>query len=299
MNREEFSAYLKERKELIESTLSGLISSVVGEPTSLYMAMNYSLMAGGKRIRPILCLAGADAVGGKIDPVLPVACAIECIHTYSLIHDDLPAMDNDDFRRGKPTCHRVFGEALAILAGDALLTEAFAIIANSGLTYKGDAREYLKIVYDIARAAGPAGMVGGQVMDIEGEGKELSLTILQKMHERKTGALIKASVACGAYLGGGTKGEISALETYGGHLGLAFQIADDILNVVGDMELMGKRTGSDASRGKSTFPAILGLEESKRRLEEEVLKSLEAISSFDEKADPLRHLAKYVMERNY
>ncbi|MCX7981497.1 MAG: polyprenyl synthetase family protein [Syntrophales bacterium] len=299
MNREEFFIYLRERKALIDERLEFMISAPVRAPNTIIEAMRYSLLAGGKRIRPILCLAGAEAVGGEIDSVLPVACALEFIHTYSLIHDDLPAMDDDDFRRGRPTCHRVFGEAMAILAGDALLTEAFAIVAQSGLIHRSKAEKYLQVMYEMAQAAGITGMVGGQVMDVESEGKELTLADLKRMHEKKTGAMIRVSVTSGAFLGGGKEDEISALGTYGDHLGLAFQIADDILNVVGDKKLMGKNTGSDASRGKSTFPLMLGLDESKRRLEEEVLKSLEALSCFDEKADPLRHLATFVMEREY
>lgn len=299
MNKEEFSNYLREKKALIEDTLESMIPVAEGKLDHIFQAMRYSLMAGGKRIRPILCLAGAEAVGKEIAPILPVACAIECIHTYSLIHDDLPAMDDDDFRRGRPSCHRAFGEALAILAGDALLTEAFAIIARTGLANRNEAEKYLKILYKIAEAAGVMGMVGGQVMDIESEGKELTLPTLTDMHRRKTGALIKVSVTSGAFLAGATEREIAALEEYGEHLGFAFQIADDILNVIGDEKLLGKSTGSDASRGKLTFPSLLGLEESKRRLEEGVLKALEAISHFDEKADPLRHLAAYVMEREY
>ncbi|HOJ52890.1 MAG TPA: polyprenyl synthetase family protein [Syntrophales bacterium] len=299
MNKEAFFSYLEERKSLIEKTLEATIPLASNERRSVYEAMRYSLLAGGKRIRPILCLASAEAVGGEITSVLPVACAIECIHTYSLIHDDLPAMDNDDFRRGRPTCHRAFGEGLAILAGDALLTEAFAMIAQAGLAHPNKAHMFLRVTKAIAQAAGVEGMVGGQVMDIESEGKGLLFSTLEEMHRLKTGAMIRVSVFSGAYLGGGTEGEISALEEYGGHLGLAFQIADDILNVIGDKNLMGKTTGSDASRGKPTFPSLLGLEESKRKLEEEVLKSLEAISGFDEKADPLRHLATYVMEREH
>jgi len=299
MDKGAFQAYLIERQSLIEKTLDEIMPPSSHEPRTIFEAMRYSLFAGGKRIRPVLCLAAAEAVGGEINTVLPVACAIECIHTYSLIHDDLPAMDNDDYRRGKPTCHRVFGEALAILAGDALLTEAFGILARAALMNPGQRERYVSIMVELTHAAGARGMVGGQVMDIEAEGKEINLQTLYEMHGKKTGAMIEVSIVSGAFLAGGKEREIEALRGYGKHVGLAFQISDDILNVIGNKKIMGKNTGSDASRGKLTFPSALGLEEAKRKLEEEVLQAMEKISTFDEKADPLRHLASYVMERHF
>lgn len=297
MNNEEFRIYLDTRKSLVESHLDALFSDNPQVPPHLLAAMRYSLLGGGKRIRPILCMAAAEAVGGGAESVLTAACALECIHTYSLIHDDLPAMDDDDFRRGKPTCHRIFGDALAILAGDALLTEAFAILAHSASNDPDRCPLHLQVLADIAAAAGAGGMVGGQVMDIEAEGGALDLTTLYEIHAKKTGAMIVAAITSGARLGGATEHDISALSSYGRHLGLAFQIADDILNVVGDKEITGKATGSDEKRGKVTFPALVGLDEARQKLEREVLSAMGYLSAFGEKADPLRHLATYVMER--
>ena len=289
--------YLTQRKALVEKVLDTLLPGEELFPPVIFQASRYSLMAGGKRLRPILCMAAAEAVGGKIEAVMPAACALELIHTYSLIHDDLPAMDNDDFRRGKPTSHKLFGEAIAILAGDALLTEAFHVLARRDLMPGIPPERILAVGCEIAEAAGWSGMVAGQVLDIRSEGETLALETLEQLHRLKTGALIRVSLRAGAILGGAEADALAALSDYGRHIGLAFQIADDILNVEGDRALLGKGTGSDAARGKSTFPSLLGIEASRLRAETLVEESLAALASFDERAAPLRWIARYVLER--
>lgn len=263
-------------------------------------AMMHSLMAGGKRLRPVLCLSAIEAVDEKHEnrnpeKELDIACSLEMIHTYSLIHDDLPAMDNDDLRRGIPTCHRAFDEATAILAGDALLTFAFEVIADS----LAGMPECTGIIRIIARAAGHNGMVAGQMFDIMSEGRNLSVDELKTLHRFKTGALIEASVISGAMIAGADKKKLDGLRKYARLIGLAFQVADDILNVEGDPELMGKAKGSDEELGKATFPSIIGLEESKKYAARLVDESVEALAEagFDEKADPLRAIARYIIER--
>ena len=294
----DLKAYLNEKRAVIDSALKGYLAESHGPADELVRAMSYSLFAGGKRLRPILCLAGAEAVGGEGDDLLPAACALELIHTYSLIHDDLPAMDNDDLRRGKPTSHKMFGEALAILAGDGLLTEAFCIMANMDLPKKvDDPHVLLKIISLIAGAAGYRGMVGGQVVDIQSEGKEVEPVIVEFIHSHKTGALIAASVASGAILGGGDAYQVKKITAYGKKIGLAFQIADDILNIEGDSGKMGKAAGSDARKGKVTYPGVIGLDRSKEIQGEIVKQAIEAIEPFDSRADPLRQIAMYIIER--
>jgi geranylgeranyl diphosphate synthase type II len=297
--------YLREKKEIVDSALEGYFPSrpdSPGEgvfPTSLQKAIQYSLFAGGKRIRPILSMASFEAVGGKGEGILPFACALEMIHTYSLIHDDLPALDNDDYRRGKPTCHKVFGEAIGILAGDALLTEAFRLMTNQPLheSCLRDGELVLDVTHEVAQASGMLGMVGGQVLDIESEGKEVDFPTLQYIHTHKTGALILVSVRVGARLGGAREDGLKALTRYGERVGLAFQIADDILNVEGKAVLLGKKTGSDLSRKKATYPSVVGLEESKKRAEELIELAVDAIRSFGPEAEPLRGIARFVLSR--
>ena len=297
--------YLREKKEIVDSALEGYFprrSDSAGEgvfPTSLQKAIQYSLFAGGKRIRPVLSMAAFEAVGGRGEGILPFACAVEMIHTYSLIHDDLPALDNDDYRRGKPTCHKVFGEAIGILAGDALLTEAFRLMTNQSLQGPSfrDGELVLDVTHEVAQASGMLGMVGGQVLDIESEGKEVDFPTLQYIHTHKTGALILVSVRVGAKLGGAREDSLKALTRYGERIGLAFQIADDILNVEGKAALLGKKTGSDLSRGKATYPALLGLEESKRRAEELIELAVDAIRPFGPEAEPLREIARFILSR--
>lgn len=290
--------YLKERCKLVDEALDSLLPPADELPFSLHKSMRYSVFAGGKRVRPILLLAACEAVGGDIARAMPAACAMEMIHTYSLIHDDLPAMDDDDFRRGNPTNHKVFGEAIAILAGDALLTEAFILLSNPVHTADINSAGILSVIHEIAVCAGSRGMVGGQVVDMESEGKQnIDLATVQYIHTHKTGALIKASVKAGAIVGGAEGAALDAMTRYGEAIGLAFQIADDILDIEGTTEEIGKDAGSDEARGKATYPAVMGLVESKRRASELVEMSLDALSAFDEKADPLREIAKYVVYR--
>jgi len=291
------SDYLKDRKALVDAALDEALPGEANYPPVIFQAVRYSLLAGGKRLRPILCLAAAEAAGGDYRAVLPVACALEMIHTYSLIHDDLPAMDDDDLRRGRPTSHKVFGEAVAILAGDALLTEAFAQMSAADRMPRIPPDRILRAVHDIARAAGFWGMVGGQVMDIQSETAAADEETLLYIHTRKTGAMIGASVRAGAILVGAQTGEIEALAAYGRHVGLAFQIADDILNVEGDRTALGKGTGSDAVRGKLTFPQLMGLDASRIRMVDLIARALEAIRGFGPNAEPLRAIARYVAER--
>jgi geranylgeranyl diphosphate synthase type II len=256
--------------------------------------MRYSVMAGGKRLRPNLCLAAAEAVGGKAENAMAAACALEMIHTYSLIHDDLPAMDNDRLRRGRPTCHIAFDEATAILAGDALLTLAFEIVAVDETCPAERRAEVIRI---LSGAAGAAGMVGGQMMDMLSEGRSLDRAELERLQRLKTGALIEAALACGAILAQGRADQVEALREYGRLVGLAFQVADDILNVEGDPSVMGKAAGTDLQRNKSCFPGVLGLEKSKEFAQNLVQRAVSALTGFDSGADPLRALARYVVER--
>ncbi len=296
--------YLQEKKEIVDSALEKYFPDRPGSaegvfPTSLHKAIRYSLFAGGKRIRPILSMAAFEAVGGEGDEILPFACALEMIHTYSLIHDDLPALDNDDYRRGQLTCHKIFGEAIGILAGDALLTEAFRLMTNRsvGRLSRCDRGSVLDVIHEVAQAAGMLGMVGGQVLDIESEGKEVDLPTLQYIHTHKTGAMILVSVRGGAKLGGADEGALKSFTHYGERIGLAFQIADDILNVEGKAALLGKKTGSDLSRGKATYPSLFGLEESKRRARELIELAVDGIRSFGPKAQPLREIAWFIVSR--
>ncbi len=290
--------YLKDRCQLVDEALDRFLPPADELPVSVHKAMRYSVFAGGKRVRPILMLAACEAVGGNIEAALPAACAMEMIHTYSLIHDDLPAMDNDDFRRGKPTNHKVFGEAIAILAGDALLTEAFILMSNPEHMGRVDAQRVSRVIHEISGCAGSHGMVGGQVVDMESEGKtDIDLATVQYIHTHKTGALIKASVKAGALLGDADEAGIAAMTRYGEAVGLAFQIADDILDIEGTTEEIGKDAGSDEARGKATYPAMVGLAEAKKRAAELVEMAIGAIDIFDEKADPLREIARYAVAR--
>jgi geranylgeranyl diphosphate synthase type II len=257
--------------------------------------VRYSALGGGKRLRPALAFAAAEGCGCDRALALPVAAAVEMIHTYSLIHDDLPAMDDDDLRRGRPTSHKVFGEALAILAGDALLTQAFEVLAAAAAI--APARR-VEIVREIAAAGGPAGLVGGQVADLEGEGRDLTLPDLEFIHARKTGALILASVRAGALAAGGDAGQIAALSEYARRVGLGFQIVDDLLDVEGDPAATGKGTGRDSSHRKATFPAVFGVEASRQRAAELVDEAVAALGAFGAEADPLRSLAEFVGRRS-
>jgi geranylgeranyl diphosphate synthase type II len=292
----DLSAYIKNKNQLINLTLEKILhNSRPSEP--IVEAMKYSLMAGGKRIRPVLCIAATEAVGGKPQAVLPAACALEMVHTYSLIHDDLPAMDNDDLRRGKPTCHVAFDEATAILAGDALLTLAFEVLSSVQFTGKNQAASWLKVIHIISIAAGYQGMIRGQMLDMAAEGQHLTVDELKSMHALKTGALIEASLLCGALLADARKRQMEILKTYARNIGLAFQVTDDILNVEGNPKIMGKAVGTDELREKSTYPAILGLETSRQFAKNLVDEALQVLKVFDKTADPLRALATYIIER--
>ena len=289
--------YLVSRQKLIERALDRYLPKADAKPATLHRAMRYSLFAGGKRLRPILCLATAEACGGKIPNALPLACALECIHTYSLVHDDLPSMDDDDFRRGRPTCHKVFGDGIAILAGDALLTIAFEIVSNAKPTSRYDTSILLR---EIAVAAGSQRLIAGQVADLEAEGKNVKRDQLQFIHENKTAAILKSSVRLGAMSANADARKLSAVTRFGQRLGLAFQIIDDILDVTQTSEILGKSAGKDVAAKKATYPAVIGLEKSRaeaRRLTRQAHKALSVFRSSD--AEPLHALANYLLEREY
>ncbi|MBI9084304.1 MAG: polyprenyl synthetase family protein [Desulfobacterales bacterium] len=292
----DLSAYMTEKRSRIDHHLTERLENSPA-PTLLTRAMTYSLMAGGKRIRPILCLASAEAVGRGDTGILTAACAIEMIHTYSLIHDDLPAMDDDALRRGKPTCHTAFDEATAILAGDALLTLAFEVLAHTAQSAGIAPDRWLRVIGGVARAAGRSGMIEGQMQDMAAEGNPLDLDRLERMHALKTGALIEVSVFTGALLAGADEWQTDRLGRYARNIGLAFQVCDDLLNVYGDSEQMGKATGTDHERGKATYPALMGLGPSRRLAEDLVHESLKAIEEFDNRSDPLRAIARYTIDR--
>lgn len=298
----ELKSYLVSKRSQIDSYLHRILPKNLNS-SRLVNAMHYSLMAGGKRLRPILCLAAAAAVGDQTEDqaedVMRAACAIEMIHTYSLIHDDLPAMDNDDVRRGKPTCHVAFDEAVALLAGDALLTLAFQLLSDVEFINDRQASKWLRVLNRISCAAGYLGMIEGQMRDINSEANTISLEMLGELHALKTGALIEASVYSGAILGGGSNEQIVQLGIYAKNIGLAFQVKDDILNVEGDPSLMGKAVGTDNIREKNTYPSLMGLEKSKIFAEQLVIQALKAVESFDSRAEPLRSIANYIIERDH
>lgn len=291
--------YLQEKKDKIEQALAAMMMPASGVFTAHIEAMRYSLFVGGKRIRPVLCLAAGNCVSSAPDieeQLLFIACALECIHTYSLIHDDLPAMDDDILRRGHPANHVKFGEAEAILAGDGLLTFAFELLSSPD-NINMDAATRLRIIHTIAGAAGSQGMVGGQTLDMESEGKTIKLEQLQTIHRNKTGALITASVLAGGIGGGGCQDELTALHSFGDAVGLAFQIADDLLDVTATTDKLGKTAGSDAAHDKATYPAYFGVEKTRKMAEEAVYTSLAALKDFDGRAEPLRAVSRYILNR--
>lgn len=293
----DIKAYLTKKRAIVDKALEALVPPAKTFPPRIFEAMRYSLLAGGKRVRPILAIASAEALGAKTAGLLPIAGALELIHTYSLIHDDLPAMDNDDFRRGRPTCHKVYGEAMAILAGDGLLNMAFESLSDPRRLKTVPAKQLMAITREIALASGVFGMVGGQVVDMESEGKDVDFPTLEYIHTHKTGALIRASVRVGALYARAGEKRLKALSRYGEMVGLAFQIADDILDIVGTQEEIGKDVGSDLKKGKKTFPSFYGLQESRRRAHEVAGHAVDALRDLDRKADPLRELAKYIITR--
>jgi geranylgeranyl diphosphate synthase type II len=296
MHSFDLNSYLLSKRKQVDRAIDKIIDQTTNSSV-IVSAMRHSLMAEGKRIRPILCIAASRAVSGETEDVIRVACALEMIHTYSLIHDDLPAMDNDDLRRGRPTCHIAFDEATAILTGDALLTLAFEVLSSIEPNSKNNALKWLRVINIIAKAAGYKGMIEGQIKDIDSEGNPLGLEDLEQMHALKTGALIKASIITGAILGNGSVEQIEQLNIYANNIGLAFQVIDDILNVEGDPAVMGKDVGTDQARKKSTYPSILGIIKSKEFAKDLVNNALQALDYFDNKSDPLRAIAHYIIDR--
>ncbi len=293
----DIKTYLAKKKNIIDKTLEKLVPSSPVFPPSVHQAIRYSLFAGGKRVRPILAIAAAEALGARTADFLPIAGSLELIHTYSLIHDDLPAMDDDDFRRGRATCHKVYGDAIAILAGDGLLNMAFEVLSDPRRLKAVSAQRLIAIIKEISTASGVHGMVGGQVLDMESEGKEIDFPTLEYIHTHKTGALIRASVRTGALYAKAGKKQFAALTHYGEMIGLAFQIADDIMDITGSREQTGKDEGSDLKKGKQTYPSFYGLDESRRRAAEVSDRAILALKDFGSKADPLRALAEYIVNR--
>lgn len=293
----DMSHYLEQKRQDVDRFLDQVIPTEKIEPTTLHEAMRYSLFAGGKRIRPILALAAAEAVGNPPPSVLAIASSLELIHTYSLIHDDLPAMDNDDYRRGKLTNHKVYGEAMAILAGDALLTLAFELCSRPDLMERLDPQRQVQILYELAVGSGHLGMVGGQVLDIQAENKDIDLAALQTIHAHKTGMLIRAAVRMGAIASCASADQLQHLTGFAEDIGLAFQIADDVLNVTGTREQLGKNAMTDAQRGKKTYPAFYGVDGARSLADQCIERAIGRLSRFDTKADPLRGLAKYTTSR--
>jgi geranylgeranyl diphosphate synthase, type II len=287
--------YLGNKKQVVENKMMSYLNHL-NAPESIKEAMIYSVSAGGKRIRPILAMAVMEAFDKDPLHILDIACAIEFVHTYSLIHDDLPSMDNDDYRRGKLTSHKVFGEAIAILAGDALLTECFPLIAeNEYLT----SHQKLEMVTILSKAAGASGMVGGQVLDLEAENQDLTLYDLENIHEKKTGRMLECSVIAGGIAAGATENERKALQDFARHIGIAFQIQDDILDVIGDQEKLGKPIGSDEANKKTTYPKLLGLEGAKKEMDHHVEASLEHLGKINANTVILASIADYIIKRNH
>ncbi|MBI3815714.1 MAG: polyprenyl synthetase family protein [Nitrospinae bacterium] len=291
--------YLNEMKTLVDNALDRYIPSKNTYPPDIYNSMRYSLFAGGKRLRPILVIASAETVGGKREDVLPFACAIEMIHTYTLIHDDLPAIDNDDFRRGKPANHKEFGEAVAILAGDALLTMAFQMMSEVRLMPGINPAAILRAMNEIARAVGASGTIGGQVVDIQYSGKKPDIPTLEYIHTHKTGEMILSAVRAGAILSDCEDDELNALTKYGENIGLAFQVVDDILDVEGESEVMGKTTGSDERMKKITYPSVFGLAESKKIAGRLIDNSIKSLEMFGEKGEILKDISEYIIARRF
>jgi geranylgeranyl diphosphate synthase, type II len=290
-------SYFEQRRQMIEKALDGYFPADKHQPANLYRALRYSLLSGGKRIRPLLTLASAEAVGGRPTAVLPFACALEMIHTYSLIHDDLPAMDDDRLRRGQPTSHIVFGEGLAILAGDGLLTEAFRVMTDPRQSKGLAQKRVLQVIHGIAEASGVLGMVGGQVADLESEGVDADLARVEFIHVRKTGALLLAAVRTGAILAEATPSALRSLTKYGEYLGLCFQIVDDVLDAEGDTAQTGKEGGGDERHKKATYATVLGVPAARRRAVELRDDALQALARFGKRAEPLREIARTVVAR--
>lgn len=291
--------YLKTKAREIDQALDFYLPRAEKFPPIIYQSMRYSIYAGGKRLRPILALAATEAVGGDPAKTMPAACALEMIHTYSLIHDDLPGMDNDDYRRGKLTNHKVYGEGIAILAGCALLTSSFELVARECLAQGIDPTVVLKVINEISQGAGADGMIGGQTVDLQSEGKEIDLETLQYIHSHKTGALLRCSLRVGAILGGADEEKLNKLTSYAEKIGLAFQIVDDILDLVGDENKLGKKVGSDLTNHKATYPAFYGLDESKRIAENLIREAKEELNILGKQGEILVLLADYLIKRDF
>ncbi|MDD2443074.1 MAG: polyprenyl synthetase family protein [Desulfotomaculaceae bacterium] len=291
-----FKEELEQKAAMVEDALNRYLPPPDTYPPLIHQAMRYSVMGGGKRLRPALVMAGAETVGGSAVDVLPAACAIELIHAYSLVHDDLPAMDNDDYRRGKPTNHKVYGEAMALLAGDALLTLAFKLLAECPSSHPKDV---VRVIHEIALGAGTLGLIGGQVVDTFSAGEEIDEKLLNYIHRNKTGAMYRLSVRSGAILAGAKEKELANLTEYAEHLGLAFQIKDDILDCEGDEKKLGKPVGSDIRNKKATYPSLFGMENSREKARVAINNAIAALRTFGSKADFMRALAKFVIERDF
>ena len=288
--------YLQSRSKSVETALDRLLPNATVKPATIHRAMRYSIFAGGKRLRPILCLAAAEACGGKIAPALPAACAVECLHTYSLIHDDLPCMDDDDFRRGRPTSHKVFGEGIAVLAGDALLTSAFEILSTARETPRFTMRDLLR---ELSVAAGSRQLIAGQVADLEAEGKKSTRAELRFIHTAKTAAMIIASLRLGGMSANTTPARLAALTAFGRNLGLAFQVIDDILDITQTSEKLGKSAGKDLAAQKATYPAVIGLEAARREARTLTKAARDALASFGAKAANLHAIADHLLAREF
>lgn len=292
----DLKTYLTTRAAEVDAAMDAFLPKAKERPATIHAAMRYSVFAGGKRLRPVLCLAAAEACGGEIPNALAAACAVELMHTYSLVHDDLPAMDDDDLRRGRPTCHKVYGEGMAVLCGDALLTESFAVLARTTPTKRYGTRDYIA---ELADTGGSRKLIGGQVMDLEGEGQKLTKRDLVRIHEAKTAALLTTSLRLGAMTANATPAKLQALTLFGHALGLAFQVIDDILDVTQSTEMLGKTAGKDQAVEKSTYPAILGLDASRKEAARLTKAAMDALKPFGAKAARLREIATHLLKREY
>lgn len=292
----DLKTYLQITAQEIDAAMDGFLPKAKDRPSTIHAAMRYSVFAGGKRLRPVLCLAAAEACGGESSAALAPACAVELMHTYSLVHDDLPAMDDDDLRRGRPTCHKVYGEGMAVLCGDALLTESFLVLSKTPTTQRYGTRDYIS---ELAETGGSRKLIGGQVMDLEGEGKKLTKRDLVRIHEAKTAALLTTSLRLGAMTANATPAKLDALTHFGYALGLAFQVIDDILDVTQSTEVLGKTAGKDEAVEKSTYPAILGLEASRKEAARLTKAAMDALKPFKSKAKRLEEIASHLLQRDY
>ena len=292
----DLKTYLTARTAEVDAAMDAFLPKAKERPATIHAAMRYSIFAGGKRLRPVLCLAAAEVCGGEISAALAPACALELMHTYSLVHDDLPAMDDDDLRRGRPTCHKVYGEGMAVLCGDALLTESFAVLAQVAPTKRYSTRDFIA---ELAETGGSRKLIGGQVMDLEGEGKKLTKRDLVRIHEAKTAALLTTSLRLGAMTANATPAKLEALTLFGHALGLAFQVIDDILDVTQSTEILGKTAGKDQAVEKSTYPAILGLDASRKEAARLTQAAMDALKPLGTKAARLQEIASHLLKREY